>query len=143
MKFIALLLATVSAAEVADRGDCSAADATCVAASCCGTAKDLDGVADGDKVATLITFFATVCSTKPAADDKPADVEIKEKVAVCDQACVDAAAALTPPVVKAVVTAEVAAVKGTFTCNAAADASAASYMTVGAAAIIAAATLLQ
>jgi hypothetical protein len=139
MKFIALLLAAVSAAEVADKGDCSAADATCIAASCCGTAKDADGVADADKVATLITFFATVCSTKPADDATPAAVEIKAEVAICTAADVTADAVKCP----AETTAVTPAVSGTFTCNAAADAAAASYMTVGAAAIIAAATLLQ
>ena len=58
MKFItALLLATtVSAAEVPDQGDCTAADATCITASCCGTVTPPAGT---DGPATK------VCSTKP------------------------------------------------------------------------------
>ena len=141
MKFIALLLAAVSAAEVADGGDCSVADATCATASCCGTVKDKDGVTDPNKVATLLTTFATTCAPTPAVADPvvPGDYTVTAEVAICTAADVTADAVKCP----AETTAVTAAVMGTFTCNAAADASAASYMTVGAAAIIAAATLLQ
>jgi hypothetical protein len=121
MKFIALLIATVSAAEVADFGDCSVADATCVAASCCGTVTGTGAPA------------TTVCATTPTEAEITADAK---GTAYTITAAVAADAAADPVVAAA------DAVMGTFLCTAAAG-DAASYMTVGAAAIIAAATLLQ
>ncbi len=121
MKFIALLIATVSAAEVADKGDCSVADATCVAKSCCGTVTGTGAPS------------TTVCA--PAPTDEELKTNALGTVYEITAAVPDAGGDTTK---------DVAAVNGTFLCKAAdGDAAAASYMTVGAAAIIAAATLLQ
>ena len=103
---------------------------------------------------TLTSAPATkICSTKPAAADEAAGaayvitaavVEVKAVAAVAAVAA-KAAVGATPAVVAVVevkevkAVAAVAEVKGTFKCAAAG----ASYMTVGAAALIAAATLLQ
>merc|ERR1712166_1532805 len=131
MKFVAaLLISTVSAAAVADKASCATAGDTCtVVASCCGTVTGTGAPA------------TKICSTKPAAAEEAAGaayvitaavVEVKAVVAVAAVAA-KAAVGATPAVVAVV------EVKGTFKCAAAG----ASYMTVGAAALIAAATLLQ
>ena len=139
MKFVALLLATVSADEAAKilaGADCKAEKAVCAEGLCCGTIKD------AEKATVLVkdvtAFFATVCSTKPTADQKDGAPYVV-------QAKADAVTAVAKSEGVEEVKAADAKVKvdGTFTCNAAADGDAASYMTVGAAAIIAAATLLQ
>ena len=143
MKFVAaLLISTVSAAAVADKASCATAGDTCtVVASCCGTVTGTGAPA------------TKICSTKPAAAEEAAGaayvitaavVEVKAVVAVAAVAA-KAAVGATPAVVAVVevkevkAVAAVAEVKGTFKCAAAG----ASYMTVGAAALIAAATLLQ
>merc|ERR1712127_51342 len=123
MKFLAVLalVSTAATAEVADGGDCSVKDATCVAASCCGTvtaAKEAKGPA------------TTVCAKKPTDAEIKADAKGTVYIITAEVAKTDSAAA-------------VPAVTGPFLCTAAAaDAAGASYMTVGAAAVIAAAALL-
>ena len=123
MKFIAVLalVSTAATAEVANGGDCSVKDATCVAASCCGTVTGTGAPA------------TTVCAPKPTEAELKADAKgtvYTIKAAVVADAANNVAAA--------------DAVTGTFLCTAAAaDAAGASYMTVGAAAVIAAAALLQ
>ena len=119
MKFAALLISAVAAAEVADKGDCSVADATCIAASCCGSVTVADGVTGPS---------TKVCFTKPTA----AQLEAEAK-------------GITYEITAASDDGSTPAVTGTFLCAAASDADAAgaSYMTVGAAAVIAAAALLQ
>jgi hypothetical protein len=140
MKFIALLLAasTVSAdaAKIATGASCAADGAECDTGLCCGTVKDAEGAATPNLVAELLTTFATTCFAKPADAATPGAYEIKAAAVACDGANV-------PADCGTVVIVAADAIAGTFTCNAAADAAAASYMTVGAAAIIAAATLLQ
>ena len=136
MKFVALLLATVSAddAKILAGLSCKAEKAVCAEGLCCGTIKD------ADKATVLVkdvtAHFATVCSTKPT--DKETD-----GAAYAIQAAAAEVVADDTKDPKVVGVAAKVKVDGTFTCNAAADADAASYMTVGAAAIIAAATLLQ
>tara|TARA_B110000503_G_scaffold14041_1_gene19181 strand:- start:456 stop:839 length:384 start_codon:yes stop_codon:yes gene_type:complete len=127
MKFIALLIASASAAAVADKADCSTtAGTTCtVTESCCG------------KVTGTGAPTTSICFTKTAKDYiiTAAVVKVDAKAAV-----VASAAGVTPVVVAAdavVAVAAVAEVKGTFACDAGAT-----YMTVGAA-MIAAAALLQ
>ena len=126
MKFIALLIASASAAAVADKADCSTtAGTTCtVTESCCG------------KVTGTGAPTTSICFTKTAKDY----IITAAVVAVAAKAAVVADATASPPVVAAdavVAVAAVAEVKGTFACDAGAT-----YMTVGAA-MIAAAALLQ
>ena len=159
MKFVALLaVAAVRAAdpeEAKTGATCADPKAfVCKKTDCCGTVTDKDAkagvVAISDAAGSnYATFAKTVCLAKPAdADTKEkADPNNAEKkipgvgtaVEVKPAVVAKAADGDTPAVVAA------AAVMGTFLCNASetADAGAASYMTVGAAAIIAAATLLQ
>ena len=131
MKFVALLLATVSADDVkiALGLSCKAEKAVCAEGLCCGTAVDKK-----DATIKVPAHAATVCSTKPTADEKDGAKYVVQAAAPLVAATTDPVAAEIPAKLL---------VEGTFTCNAAADADAASYMTVGAAAIIAAATLLQ
>merc|ERR1719199_215800 len=119
MKFIAVLalVSTAATAEVANGGDCSVKDATCVAASCCGTVTGTGAPA------------TTVCAPKPTEAELKADAKgtvYTITAAVVADAANNVAAA--------------DAVTGTFLCTAA-DAAGASYMAVGAAAVIAAAAL--
>ena len=120
MKFIAaLLISTVSAAAVADKASCATAGDTCTATtSCCGTVTGVGGPS------------TKVCSVKPTpAEDKLKGSSYIITAAVAAVAKTDTKAAVV----------EVKEVKGTFKCAAAG----ASYMAVGAAAFVAAATLLQ
>lgn len=152
MKFVALLMISAVAADkepaVAKTGDtCADAKAfKCAEADCCGTVSDLDkATVKANEAAKFKGFAATVCMEKPKEADTKKDDKgvagVGSSVVVVDAVAEKAKddAAGTPKVD------EVKEVKGTFLCNAAADADAgaASYMTVGAAAIIAAATLLQ
>merc|ERR1712166_1157063 len=120
MKFVAaLLISTVSAAAVADKASCATAGDTCtVVASCCGTVTGTGAPA------------TKICSTKPAAAEEAAGAAYVITAAVVEVKAVVAVAAVAAK-------AAVGEVKGTFKCAAAG----ASYMTVGAAALIAAATL--
>lgn len=147
MKFVALLMISAVAAdaapkEVAAGKSCKDAKTTkCAATDCCGTVTDAKdaSVKAADGATSLVKgFAATVCSTKPT-DDETKDNGKGGKFVVVAKA--DAVGTEGADGYKAPVT-EVA---GTFLCNAdaAAAGDAASYMTVGAAAIIAAATLLQ
>ena len=148
MKFIALLIATANAAEVANFADCSAADATCAAASCCGTVTGTGGPAT--KVCAVTPTDAEITASALGTD-----YIITAAVAMVGTAMVGTAAsadyAVGPPIVGTAASADYVAasanyaaavveVKGTFLC---APASGASYMTVGAAAMVAAAALLQ
>ena len=130
MKFVAaLLISTVSAAAVADKASCATKGDTCtVTTSCCGTVT-------GTGAPTT-----KICSKKPTATETAGAVyvitpAVKAVTAVAAKAAVGTTAAVVE--VKAVTA--VVEVKGTFKCAAAG----ASYMTVGAAALVAAATLLQ
>ena len=155
MKFVALLMISAVAAdaepkEVDAGASCKDVKTTkCKATDCCGTVSDIKAttVKVGDATSLFKDNFATVCSTKPTADEtKETEDADKKKVpgvgaSVIVVKKVDEVKDATSG---DVTTAAVVEVKGTFLCNAAdADAGAASYMTVGAAAIIAAATLLQ
>lgn len=119
MKFIALLIASVAAADIASTKDCSAKDAKCADKLCCGTVV-VDKASVGETFAPGPT--TKVCFLPATAE------ALKTKKTGSDY-----------PIPKA---GDKTAVTGGFLC-AAADAAAASYMTVGAAAIIAAAALLQ
>ena len=146
MKFIALLIATVADADAAAADkiainlSCAAEKAECAKDLCCGTVTDAEAATlkANDATSAVATFAATVCFTTPTAEQLKTEAkglafEVKAKVP-----------AVTGSADSADDKAEVPAVMGTFLCNAdAAAGDAASYMTVGAAAIIAAATLLQ
>ena len=156
MKFVALLLISAVAADAepkkAAAGETCAdpKKAVCADTDCCGTVTDLGAdpgtVTVSDASVKFKGIAKTVCMTKPAADTlketgegdkkKPGVGTVVEVVKKVDEAGTKGEDGYVAPVVK---------VEGTFLCNAAADADAgaASYMTVGAAAIIAAATLLQ
>ena len=131
MKFIAaLLISTVSAAAVADKASCATAGDTCTATtSCCGTVTGVGGPS------------TKICSVKPTTAEATTGASyiitaaVKAVAAVAAVAKTDTKAAVVE--VKEVKV--VAEVKGTFKCAAAG----ASYMAVGAAAFVAAATLLQ
>lgn len=154
MKFVALLMISAVAADKVPEAETgkTCADATkfvCKKDDCCGTVRDkgteVSTVANGD-TSLFKGIAATVCSKKPTADETKETGEGEAK-----KAGVGATVTITAKVDEAGTKGEdgyvapVALVEGTFLCNAAADADAgaASYMTVGAAAIIAAATLLQ
>ena len=117
MKFIALLISTAAAAEVKSMGDCSVKDATCATADCCGTVTQTDA-----EKTTRAGPTTKVCFTKPTDEAK-------------------GLAYVIALVAKEGENAEKPAGAGIFKC-AAADAAGASYMTVGAA-VLAAAALLQ
>ena len=144
MKFVALLMISAVAADDAKITETAAgttcADATktkCMATDCCGTVTDgATPAVKANEAVLLKGFAATVCAKKPTDDEIKTDAKgTPFTVQVAVEASADG---VTPVVVKADL------VAGTFLCNAAAEATdAASYMTVGAAAIIAAATLLQ
>ena len=154
MKFVALLMISAVAADdaikaVATGASCKDAKTTkCAETDCCGTVTDLKDatVKVGAATSLFKDNFATVCSTKPSAEEtKETEVDSKKVAGVGASVIVVAKVDEVKDDAGAVTTAAVVEVKGTFLCNAAgdADAGAASYMTVGAAAIIAAATLLQ
>ena len=141
MKFVAaLLISTVSAAAVADKASCATAGDTCTnTLSCCGTVTGTGAPA------------TKICSTKPTTAEATTGASyvitaaVKEVKEVKEVKAVKASGTGATAVkeVKAVAAVKavkaVVEVKGTFKCAAAG----ASYMTVGAAALVAAATLLQ
>lgn len=124
-----------AATQVSGKTCADAKAFVCAATDCCGTVTDADKAkVKANETGATKGIAATVCAKKPTDDEVTAK---GAKFVV-----VKAAAAVTEPVDK--VADAVDEVAGTFLCNAAAEATdAASYMTVGAAAIIAAATLLQ
>ena len=126
-----------AATQVSGKTCADAKAFVCAATDCCGTVTDADKAkVKANETGATKGIAATVCAKKPTDDEIKTDAKgTPFTVQVAVEASADG---VTPVVVKADL------VNGTFLCNAAAEATdAASYMTVGAAAIIAAATLLQ